>query len=69
MAKRILSLAAMDKIIREAGAERVSEQAKADLADFLEKRGRELAKEAIRFAAHAGRKTVNKEDINLALKQ
>ncbi len=69
MAKKILSLSGMDKIMRKAGAPRVSDGAKEILAEILEEKGEELAKEAIRFAEHAGRKTVLKEDIKLAGKK
>lgn len=69
MAKRILSLSGMDKILRKAGAPRVSDGAKDVLAEVLEERGEELAKEAIRYAGHAGRKTILKEDIKLAAKK
>jgi len=70
MAKKlVLSLNAMDKIIRQAGADRVSDDAKQALAETLQERGIELAKEAKRLAEHAGRKTVNKTDIQLVIKQ
>lgn len=69
MAKRILSLSGMDKIMRKAGAPRVSDGAKDVLAEVLEEKGEELAKEAIRYAEHAGRKTILKEDIKLAAKK
>jgi len=66
---KILSLAAMDKIMRKAGAPRVSDTAKEELASVLEEKGEELAKEAVRFSMHAGRKTVIGEDIKLAAKK
>ncbi len=69
MAKRILSLSGMDKIIRKAGGLRVSDGAKEALAEILEDKGEDLSKEAIRYAEHAGRKTVLKEDIKLAVKK
>ena len=69
MAKRILSLSGMDKIMRKSGAPRVSESAKEVLAEILEEKGEELAKEAIRFSQHAGRKTVVGEDVKLAAKK
>jgi DNA-binding protein len=64
--KRFLSLNAMDKIMREAGALRVSDDAKEALADLLEAKAMELSTEANKFAGHAGRKTVTQKDINLA---
>ena len=69
MVKRILSLSGMDKIMRKSGAPRVSDSAKDVLAEILEEKGEELAREAIRFSQHAGRKTVLAEDIKLAAKK
>jgi len=66
MPKRVLSLNAMDKIIRQAGAFRVSDKAKESLAEFLEEIGVDIAQDAKKLAEHAGRKTVNEKDIKLA---
>ncbi len=66
--KRFLSLNAMDKIMRDAGAPRVSDDAKEALAQILEERGRQISAEAKRLAEHAGRKTVTDKDIHLAVK-
>ena len=66
--KRILSLNAMDKLMREAGALRVSDDAKTALAEVLEERGIKLAAEAKKYAEHAGRKTVTDKDIQLETK-
>ncbi|MBT4539138.1 histone [Candidatus Woesearchaeota archaeon] len=64
--KRFLSHNAMDKIMREAGALRVSDDAKAALADVLEQQALQISAEAKKFAEHAGRKTVTEKDIRLA---
>ncbi|MCD6575990.1 MAG: NFYB/HAP3 family transcription factor subunit [Nanoarchaeota archaeon] len=64
----ILALAAMDKLIRKAGAKRVSESAKKAMRDVLEKYGEEIAAKAVMLAKHGGRTTVKEEDIKLALK-
>ncbi|MBT4445809.1 histone [archaeon] len=56
----------MDKIMRAAGAHRVSDAAKEALAEVLEKHAMEIAAEASKFAQHAGRKTVTDKDITLA---
>lgn len=58
--------ASVDKLIRKAGAYRVSKDAADELAVYLEDVGTEVAQEAITFAEHAGRKTVKVEDVELA---
>ncbi|MBU0459190.1 MAG: NFYB/HAP3 family transcription factor subunit [Nanoarchaeota archaeon] len=66
--KRHLSHNAMDKIMREAGAIRVSDDAKAALAEVLELKAVEISTEAKKYAEHAGRKTITEKDIHLANK-
>jgi len=61
-----LPIASVERLIREAGGERVSAGAAKELASVLEGIGKEIAKKAITFARHAGRKTVTAEDIKLA---
>ena len=62
----ILPKAPVEKLIREAGADRVSQGAAVELAEVLEKIGMEISARAIKFAKHAGRKTVTSSDIKLA---
>jgi histone H3/H4 len=64
----VLPLASVDRLIRKAGAHRVSEDAARELASHLEAHATEIVREAIRLAEHANRKTVKAEDIKLALK-
>ena len=66
--KRLIPLAAMEKILKLAGAERVSDKSKVALKEVLEEIAEEIATDAVRFAQHAGRKTVKAGDIKLAAK-
>ncbi|VVB66123.1 Archaeal histone HAN1 subunit A [Candidatus Gugararchaeum adminiculabundum] len=61
-----LSLASMDRLLRKSGAERISEGACAALAEALEARGQEIGAKAIKYANHAGRKTITEQDVKLA---
>ncbi len=63
----ILPLSPVERIIRNAGADRVSQGAGIELAKILEDFGIEVAREAIDLAKHAGRTTVKEEDIRLAV--
>ncbi len=67
MSKRLIPLAAMEQIMKQAGAERVSDNAKAALKEVLEVHAEQIAKDAVKFALHAGRKTVKAGDIKLAV--
>lgn len=62
----MIPLSAMERILKAAGAERVSDDAKEALKDALEKYGTELSKNAVKLALHAGRKTVQDSDVQLA---
>ncbi len=66
--KKILPLAAMEKIMHSAGASRVSEDAKVALKDILEEIGERISKKANELAIHSGRKTIKAADIKLASK-
>lgn len=61
-----LPIAPVEKLIREAGGERVSAGAAKELASILEEVGKGIAGKAITFARHAGRKTITAADIKLA---
>ena len=66
--KTILPAAAMEKLLKKAGAERVSEDAKAKLIEVLEEIAEEIGEKSVRLARHAGRKTVKSSDIREATK-
>jgi histone H3/H4 len=64
-----LAVAPMHRICKKAGADRVSEAAAEELAKVLDELGVKIAKEAIDYAMHAGRKTVKAEDIEIAARK
>lgn len=58
----------MEAIMRNAGADRVSDKAKEALKEVLEHKAEEITKNAIELAKHAGRTTLKREDIITAVK-
>lgn len=58
--------APIERIIRKAGAERVSKEAVEELKDAVEDLGEEVATDATEMADHANRNTVKKEDVEMA---
>ncbi|MFH1750155.1 MAG: histone family protein [Candidatus Micrarchaeota archaeon] len=61
-----LPLAAVERLVRKSGAERVSVDASEALADVLEEYALTIGQKAVLLAKHAGRKTVTGRDIKLA---
>lgn len=61
-----MAISPMDRIMRKAGAERVSEEAAETLREVLETLALEISRDSIALAKHAGRKTVNAEDVRMA---
>ncbi len=60
--------APIGRIIKEGGAERVSEDAKAELCEYVEEVAYKVSIEANNVAQLSRRKTVKAEDIKLAIK-
>ncbi|MHA2232839.1 MAG: histone [Candidatus Hodarchaeales archaeon] len=61
--------ARVEKLIRNAGAWRVSADATNKLNEILTERGMSIAKYAVELARHNGRKTINMGDIILSAKK
>lgn len=61
-------LAAMYRVLKKSGAERISDDAADELRKVLEEVGVRIAKHAVDLSVHAGRKTIKPEDIILASK-
>jgi histone H3/H4 len=64
--KRRLPLAPFERILKDAGAKRVSKTAMKEFALMVEEIADKIAIDATKLAKHAGRKTVTGDDIRLA---
>jgi histone H3/H4 len=60
------SNAPIHRILRKAGAPRVSDEAVEELRKILEEVGIKIAEQAISLAQHAGRRTIKREDVEKA---
>ena len=63
-----LPIAPVKRLLKNAGAARISDEAAVELAAVLEEYGEDIAADATKLAKHAGRKTVKASDIALARK-
>lgn len=67
--KTILPKAPAARLLMDAGAKRVSADAVDTFTQVLEELGASISKQATRIALHSGRKTVQEQDIALAVKK
>lgn len=63
-----LPVAAVTRVAKNNGAERVGSDASALLVEKTEEYIGKLVKDAVKLANHAGRKTLKEEDIEMASK-
>ena len=61
-------LAAMHRIMKKSGADRVSDDAADELRKVLEEAAERVSRHAVELSVHAGRKTIKPDDIRLAAK-
>ena len=61
-----LPLIPFERILKKAGARRVSHNALEEFSKIMEDRLYRISKEAAALAKHAGRKTIIDEDVRLA---
>jgi len=63
----VLDVLDVERLIRKAGADRVSEEAGYALSEVLEEKALEIAERALRIAKYAKKRTITGEDIELAM--
>ena len=63
-----LGVSAMYRILKKAGADRVSDESADELRRVIEDIATDIAKNAVDMSKLAGRKTVKAEDVKLASK-
>jgi histone H3/H4 len=56
----------LKKILKEAGASRISADASAEMCKYINRMAFEIAQKAVKLSKHAKRKTVDIDDIKLA---
>ena len=70
MPRKILTIpkAPLARLMQNAGAARVGEDACEEMSDFLKEYAIGIAKKAAEIAKHSGRKTVNAGDVKIGSK-
>lgn len=58
-----------ERILKRAGAKRVSISALDEFAAVMEERMTKISAEAVALAKHAGRKTITEEDVRAAVRK
>jgi histone H3/H4 len=64
-----IAVAPMHRLCKKAGAERVSDAAAKELERVLNEIGIKIAKEALDYSMHSGRKTIKAKDIEIAARK
>ena len=67
--RTLIPKAPLGRILINAGAKRVSQEALDVFAELLEEIALKSGEKATRMARHAGRKTIHEEDIKLATRE
>jgi histone H3/H4 len=62
------AITTIQRVFRRNGGQRIADDAAKELSKALEEVSYKISKQAIEFAAHAGRETIKAEDIRLASK-
>jgi len=65
----MLPKAAIERIARKAGVDRISQDAIRELQITMDELGIEIAREIAHAAKHAGRKTITKDDVLLVARK
>lgn len=65
----ILASNTMERLMKHLGADRVSEKAKEEMVECLEKTAKQITEKSVTLSKHAKRKTVMKEDVKLAYEE
>jgi histone H3/H4 len=64
-----VSDAVVRKIMKEAGAERISKEAIVEMQKYMNKLAFDTASKAVKLSKHAKRKTIEVSDIRLAMRE